>query len=324
VPVTQHGASTSPVLSRDLVLLACDQDLGSHLLAVRRQDGTTAWRAERPGFRRSFATPLVWRDAASEQVIVAGTLRLVAYDVATGREVWSVRGLPNEMCATPVAGDGMVFVAGWTPGAGVPRLPSFQSVLEQNDKNNDGRLSRDEAPNGPARSQFAYIDADKDGVITRDEWDSMSEIFAKSENALLAIRPGGTGDVTDKQVLWRQKRGLPYVPSPLCYQGHVCLVKSGGLISCFNATNGVASYQEERLGALGDYYSSPVAAGGKICVASQLGVVVVLAAGDNLQVLARNNLGEQILATPAIAGHILYVRTAGHLYAFSQADKPTP
>lgn len=316
VPVTQHGASTSPVLSRDLVLLACDQDVGSHLLAVRQSDGQTAWRAERPGFRRSFCTPLVWENGAGEQVVVAGTLRVVAYDVATGRETWSVRGLPNEMCATPVLGDGTVFVAGWTPGAGAARLPSFASLLAGGDKNGDGRLAQSEAPNGPARQHFNYIDANKDGFVTKDEWDTMADIFTKSENVLLAIRPENNGDTTAANVLWKQKRGLPYVPSPLCYQGRVYLVKNGGLLSCFSAANGTVFYQEERLGALGDYYSSPVAADGKIFVASQPGVVVVVEAGDALNVLARNDLKEAVLATPAIVDNKLYVRTLGSLYAF--------
>jgi len=318
VPVTQHGASTSPVLSRELVLLLCDQDVGSHLLAVSQRDGKTAWRTERPGFRRGFSTPLLWRDGDREQVIVAGTLRLVAYDVQTGREEWSVRGLPNEMCSTPVWGDGMLFVAGWTPGAGVARLPNFQSLLEENDRNADGKLSQEEAPPGPAKQNFAYIDADKDGFITRQEWETMADIFARSENALLAIRPGGQGDVTAGQVMWKQKRGLPYVPSPLYHQGRVYLVKNGGMLSCYNAASGAVLYQEERLGVVSDYYASPVAAGGRICVASQSGVLVVLAAGDTLDVLARNDLKEEVLATPAIVEGKLYVRTLRHLYAFGR------
>ncbi|MBI5383526.1 MAG: PQQ-binding-like beta-propeller repeat protein [Verrucomicrobia bacterium] len=316
VPITQHGASTSPVLSDELVLLVCDQDVGSHLLAVDKRDGRIAWRTDRAGFRRGFTTPLLWRADGREQLVVAGTLRLTAYDVASGREVWSVRGLPNEMCPSPVMGPGLIFAAGWTPGAGVPRLPSYEKLLAEDDRNHDGQLSHSEAPNGPARQHFTYIDADKDGTVTRAEWDTMAEIFGKSENALLAVRPGGQGDVTDTHVSWKQKRGLPYVPSPLCYQGRVYLVKNGGLASCFDATNGAALFQEERIGALGDYYASPVAAGGKVFLCSQNGVVSVLAAGDTLQVLARNELKENILATPAIVENTIYVRTLGSLFAF--------
>jgi outer membrane protein assembly factor BamB len=114
------------------------------------------------------------------------------------------------------------------------------------------------------------------------------------------------------------------VPSPLYYEGRIYLVKNGGLTSCFDAQTGKAFYQEERLGALGDYYSSPVAAAGKICVASQSGVVVIYRAGETLEVLARNPLGEPILATPAIVDGNLYVRTKSQLYAFASDGSSPP
>jgi hypothetical protein len=215
-----------------------------------------------------------------------------------------------------VAGSGLIYVGGWTHGSGVSQLPTYDGLLERGDANHDGRLAQAEAPGGPARQHFAYIDADKDGFMTRSEWDSMADIFSKAQNALLAIRPGGQGDVTDTHVVWKQTRGLPYVPSPLYYRDRIWLVKNGGLISCFNATNGVALFQEERLGALGDYYASPVAAQGHLWVASQAGVITVLAAADTLQVLARNELREEILATPALAAGRIYLRTVKHLYAF--------
>lgn len=321
VPVTQHGAATSPILAGGRLVLLCDQDVGSHLLGVDPRDGATQWRTERPGFRRGFATPLFWRDAEHEWILAPGTLRLVAYDARDGREAWRVHGLPNEICSTPVAGGGMIFAAGWTMGSGVSRMPAFDALIEAGDRNHDGKIARDEAPSGPAQQHFAYIDADKDGAITRAEWDSLAEIFSKSENALLAIRPGGTGDVTTTRVAWKQTRGLPYVPSPLFYRDRIYLVKNGGLASCFNATNGAALYQEERLGALGDYYSSPVAANGKICVASQQGVAVVFAADDTLRILARNELGESILATPAVVDGKIFLRTATRLWAFGGAAR---
>jgi outer membrane protein assembly factor BamB len=197
-------------------------------------------------------------------------------------------------------------------------------LLQQGDQNKDGKLSREEAPNGPARRDFPYIDADKDGFITRAEWDSMKAIFEQSENALVAVRPGGTGDVGRTQEVWRQKRGLPYVPSPLYFDGYVYLVKNGGLVSCFEAKTGKPCYQEERIGAMGDYYASPVAASGKVLVCSQSGTAVVLRAGPTLEVLARNQFGEKIMATPAMVGSTLYLRTASKMFAFKSSISVGP
>lgn len=317
VPVTYHGAGTSPVLAGELLILNGDQDAGSSLLAVNKRDGRTVWKTERSGFRRGFATPLLWPPDAPEQVVVPGTLRLVSYSLRDGGELWSVRGFPNEMVASPVAGDGLIFMAGWTHGSGVSRMPDFDKLLALGDANHDGKLTRDEAPAGPAKQHHHYIDSDKDGLLTREEYAVIARIFDESKNIALAIRPDGRGDVTDTHVVWKATRGLPYVPTPLCYEGRVYLVKNGGLASCLDAKTGNFLYQEERLGALGDYYASPVAAAGKICVASQQGVVVVYRAGNTLEVLARNALEEPILATPAIVGGTLYVRTKSQLYAFS-------
>ncbi len=319
-PITQHGAATSPVVSGDRVVLACDQDVGSFLLAVSAADGKELWRAERPGYRRGFSTPLLYPPENPELVVLPGTLRLAAYALADGAERWVVAGIPNEMVSSPVAGEGLIFVAGWTHGTGVIRMPKFDEMLEKGDKDGDGRLKRSEMPEGQIASNFLYIDADKDGFITRAEWDAMASIFQRSKNAALAVRPGGRGDVTATHVAWEQTRGLPYVPSPLCYEGRLYLVKNGGMLSCFEARTGKVLFQEERLGALGDYYASPVAAGGKVCVVSQPGMAVVVKAGDTLEVLARNRLGEPVLATPAVVGDTLYIRTLKRLYAFRSGE----
>jgi outer membrane protein assembly factor BamB len=117
-------------------------------------------------------------------------------------------------------------------------------------------------------------------------------------------------------VLWRQNRGIPEATSPLYYQGRVFIIQGGGLASCFEAVTGKPLYQSKRIGVASQYFASPIAADGRIYVASTSGVISVLEAGDTLRVLAQNDLGESIQATPAIAGDTLYVRTAEHLFAF--------
>jgi outer membrane protein assembly factor BamB len=197
-------------------------------------------------------------------------------------------------------------------------MPAFEEFARDNDKDKDGKLTKNEIPNGPVRDRFSQMDLNKDNLVTAVEWELMRAMFAKAGNAVLAIRPGGTGDITATHLAWKVTRSLPYVSSPLFYQGRVFTVKNGGLASCYDAKTGKPFYQEERLDAPGDYYASAVAAGGKIFVASQKGVVLVLASGEKLQVLARNDLGEQIMATPALVDGKIYVRTSGHLHAFGR------
>jgi len=84
------------------------------------------------------------------------------------------------------------------------------------------------------------FDFDKNGRIERGDWDGLLGFLKRGDNVLLAIKPGGKGDVTASHVAWKNTRGLPYVPSPLYYDGRVYLVKDGGLMSSFDARTGEA------------------------------------------------------------------------------------
>lgn len=322
-PVVEFGSGSSPILKDDLLILNCDQDLNSYLLAVDRLTGKDVWKTDRSEFRRGFGTPLIWRHDSDTELVVPGTLWLKSYSLKDGTELWTVRGMARVVCTSPTAGDGLLFAASWTTGGDMGAadrltMPPFETFAAEHDTDKDGRIARSEIPSGPFSERFGQIDFNKDKLITPQEWKEMAAVFARVENTLLAIRPGGRGDITGTHVAWRQTRGLPYVPSPLYYQGRVYTVKNGGMVSCFDAKTGKPTYLEERLGAVGDYYASPVAADGKIFATSQNGVVVVFAPGESLNVLARNDLRESVMTTPAIADEKLYVRTAAHLYAFGE------
>jgi outer membrane protein assembly factor BamB len=215
---------------------------------------------------------------------------------------------------------------------------SFDDLLKKADKDGDGKVSQAEFPDdvdffrrpeatglpGTAlkmKIAFRMIDADGDGFVTREEWDGFlkkaREEMAKRDHGLVAVKPGGQGDVSETHVAWRERRSLPEVPSPLYYQGRLYLVRDGGLATCLDAKTGKVLFRE-RLGATGAYFASPVAGDGKVYAVSRDGVVTVLAAGDRLQVLARNDLREPVAATPALAGGKVYVRTERHLYAFGE------
>ena len=142
-----------------------------------------------------------------------------------------------------------------------------------------------------------------------------AQFYANNAARVLAVRPGGRGDVSQTNIVWSESKGVPGVPSPLYYKERLYSFLNGGIVFCRVAKTGKLVYSG-RLGALGYYYSSPVAADNKIYIASADGEVVVLDAVDELRILARNKLDGAILATPALVDGKIYVRTESHLYAF--------
>lgn len=320
-PMVEFGTGTSPVLAGNLLILVSDQDQGSYLLAVNKSTGKQVWRTERSEFRRGFSTPFLWRHDGEEELVVPGSIWLRSYNLKDGSERWSFAGTSRVANSSPTAGDGLLFSASWNigsdPGERISMEP-FDQFASANDRDKNGRLTREEIPAGPIRDRFSQMDLNKDGDVTPAEWQLMSEMFVKAGNAVLAIRPGGKGDITTSHLAWKSIRSLPYVCSPVYYRGRLYTVKNGGLASCYDAKTGHAFYQDERLDAGGDYYASLIAGDGKIYAASQKGIVVVWEAGDQLKILARNDLNEQVMATPAMVDGRLYIRTESHLYAFGQ------
>ncbi len=133
----------------------------------------------------------------------------------------------------------------------------------------------------------------------------------------MAVRPGSKGEINQTSIAWTERKGVPGVPSPLYYDGRLYTVQNGGIIFCRNAKTGELIYSG-RLGALGYYYSSPVAADHRIYIASAEGEVVVLDAGATLKILATNKFESTILATPALVEDKIYLRTEGYLYALGK------
>ena len=185
-------------------------------------------------------------------------------------------------------------------------------------ENRDGEVTFDEFDPG-MRDFMRGMDRDHDGKITKTDWDIIKAGAARAENLLVAVKPGGRGDITKTHVAWKATRGLPYVPSPLFYEGRVYLIKDGGMMSSFDARTGKIFYSQERLPAADKYYASPVAADGRIYLASLAGrVTVVKAGGEQPEVLHQADFGERIFATPALVGGKVYLRTQTKIYAFGK------
>jgi len=330
------GAASSPVLVGERVLLCQDHDQNSFLMALDKRSGKTIWKTDRSEFLRGFCTPVIWgtertgrtdipvRPHANKQIVVAGTLRVAGYDLDSGKEIWTARGIARTICATPVIGDdGLLYLSGWAaggdPGAAIEVEP-FDDVIKGLDKNGNGTLERAELTSGPIHERFSQVDFNSDGSITRAEYERFRELFKKGRNSVLAIRPGGKGDVTDSHVAWANTRQVPFCASVIYHGGLIYTVKTGGLFACLDARDG-KPLKVVRLPDSGAYYSSPVAGDGKIYVLSERGSLAVVRAGRGCEVLATSDFQEDVYATPAIADGRIYLRTAGHLYCFGVIGK---
>jgi len=342
LPLVQvpYGSGTSPILAGDRLILSRDEGSQPSLLAIDRRTGKLIWNQKQylGAARRPFneSTPALWKD----EIVIHHRNEVVGFDLGTGARKWWFTA-NTQGAGSPVAGPDAVYVGTWF-NDGEPdlrvSLPDFDTLVHQYDKDGDKLVGADEFPKEilqtrridmegirgadqkiPGRNLFAFADKNQDGKIDREEWEALLKQLSGSphDHGLLAIGPGGKGDVTSSNLLWKEPRGVPEVPMPLYYQGRVYAVTNGGTVSCMDAVTGKLVFRG-RLGAPGGYFSSPISAGGRIYFASGEGVVTVIESGaDSIKVLARNDLGEPLFATPAVIGENIYVRTPTRIYAFA-------
>jgi outer membrane protein assembly factor BamB len=317
-----HGAS--PILSGDTLFMVCDQDVDSFLLAIDKKSGRVLWRAARPHAQRGYATPVLYQPANGKlQVIVAGSYRLSGYDAATGKELWWIRRLPWQVKPTPVvAGDVVYFTtySGESDPGEQENVPPFEEAVARLDANKDGKLSKDEIVDPKAKARFEeYLDLDDTGFLEERDWKQFQE-RRLGENSLRAYKLGGDGDLTERNLLWKNSKSLPNVPSPLFYRGVLYTLKEGGILTSYDPKTGEIGKQARLQRALGTYFSSPVAADGKIYTISEEGKAAVIRAGAQWEVIRVNDLGDGCKATPAITDGKIYLRTDDMLYCFAMTD----
>ena len=314
------GAGTSPVIVDDLVITVQDHDTDSFVAAYDKKTGRLAWKTDRAEFPRNYCSPVIWRVGSKKQIIVAATLRVVGYDLKTGKELWTVRGLSRAVCNTPVVGgDGKLYVAGWARGGDIDERISvepFAKLVAARDKNKNGTLEREELEKGHAiERRYPQVDRDKTGTITRKEYEYYRNLFDVARNVVMAIKPGASGDATRTHVAWEYRRHIPFCASPLFFNNTVFTVKDGGILTSLDARSG-KPLQTKRVAGAGNYYSSPVAGDGKVYLLDQKGRLSVVSGEGKWKVLHRAQFGEETYATPAIVDGRIYLRTDGHLYCF--------
>ena len=152
-----------------------------------------------------------------------------------------MNGLARIVNTTPVVHGNTIYVATWSPGGDVGQrisMEAWETAVPMYDKNADGKIARDELQPGAVLTRFYRIDLDQDGGLSQLEWERHASVFDRAENAALAIKAGGKGDVTDSAVLWKNPTGAPYVSSPLLHDGILWLAKDGGIFTALDATTG--------------------------------------------------------------------------------------
>ena len=325
-----YGFGASPILVDGMVILPCDQDTNSFMIAVDQKTGKVRWRVARPGVISGYSTPIVYRPASGPaQIVVPESFQLSAYSAATGERVWWVRGLAPEMKSIPSHDAEWLYINGWGLPTGQPgkqiKVAPFAEVLAKFDADKDGKLSAAEARSettvslgtGPGFNVFDFVDLNRDGYLDALEWEIYRSALA-AENGLLAIKLGGQGDQTATAIRWRYTRPVPQVPSTLLYQGVLYMVNDSGILLSFDPATGIVLKQGRLRGAIDKYFASPVAADGKVYLIGQGGTVSVVKAAGEWEILAVNELGDEVYATPAISGGRIYIRTQSALYCFAQ------
>lgn len=300
-------ASETPFTDGERLYASFGQNVGLFCYSL---DGTLLWKKQWPPQRiyLDFGT-------ASSPVVHDGRVYLLhdnedasfitALDAKTGEEIWRTprpqEGLPKSSWTTP-------FV--WTHAGRTEIVTTGHGMILAYDL--DGReIWRVTGMSMPTASPMAaggllYVGTGSQGDANRP---------------FLAIRPGASGDITLKDgetsnafIAWRHPRASGYTPSALVHGGRAYLIHDTGILTVLNAATGEQIYKV-RVGGGGHTFSaSPVAAGDRVFLVTEEGVTFVLQAGDGYQELARNDLGEMSLASPAIAGGSIYIRTASRLY----------
>jgi outer membrane protein assembly factor BamB len=349
-----YGTSTSPIGYGDLLILALDDDADlpgsrvsrSKILAVRKEDGETAWETPRPFQRSGWSTPIIWSHGKEKELVVLGNGRLCGYELPSGDEKWHVTGFSRETISMPVTGNGMVFASASKRG-GAPDLnpdpqPFWEAVIRF-DVNGDKKLQRKEMtghftfpfrPELPlghpgygmplpkekgrrAKSldgMFRWMDKDRDGSWSEKEFVSNLTV-GQGKPLMVAVRPGGEGNLNDSHLAWELNRSIPEIPSPIFHRNRIYLICNGGALGCVDATNGKLIYRE-RLGGFGQYSASPVIANDHFYLCSEEGLVTVAETGDALKIVHQKELGERVLVTPALDADTIYLRGEKHLWAF--------
>ncbi len=165
------------------------------------------------------------------------------------------------------------------------------------------------------------VDGPSDEIVTTPVYSEKAGlVFVSSswpKQVLLAIRPDGSGNVTNTHVVWSDSRGAPYVPSLIAAGDYLLSVNNSGVGFCYEAATGKVFWQEK----LGRHHASPVLIDGLAYFINDDGVVNVIRPGAQFERVAQYSLGEQCYSSPAISDGQVFIRGFKHLFCFGQGKQ---
>jgi outer membrane protein assembly factor BamB len=302
------GLGASPVIADDTVIIVADQMEDSFIAGFSKANGEMRWKTPREE-GESWSTPVVYGGNA----LTVSRGLFGAHSITSGKRTANLEGLSPAIVASPVLNGATLYLFGY----GDDEIPPFSARLVKLDKNGDGLLNQEEVGDDPFLRSIARYGGNRDGSVSKDEWDERRRTVL-GHNGVMAIRlEGGSDGKPRPRELWRTKKALNgVIPSPLLYQGVIYVVRNGGILLTLDAATGAILKEARITGALGGYSASPVAADGKVYFASEEGKIAVLRAGREWEVAAVNDLDEPCFATPALSHGQIYVRTDTALYRF--------
>ena len=308
----QNMSSPSPVTDGERVWVMT----GTGILTAFDVDGDPLWRRDiqasygRFGLNWGYASsPLLHEDALYVQVLhgmrTDDPSYLLRIDAASGETVWRVERPTQARRESP---DSYSTPALLRYGGVTEVVVTGGDAVTGHDPETGAELWRADGLNPQREGNYRIVASPvvHDGVI-----------YAPTRiRPMLALRPGGRGDVLRTHVLWRTDDG-PDVPTPVSDGEYVYVVNDRGIVFVMDAKTGAPIYGPRRL-RRGTYSASPVLADGKIYVTNEDGVTSVFRAGPEFELMAENDFDDYCLSSPAVSDGQIFIRTTGHLYAIGE------
>jgi len=292
-----HASATPATDGRAIVVL-----LDSEGLFCFDMNGTLTWRQDLGLMDVGLVDDPTYQWGPASSPVISGELVVVqndrhkdsfvgAYDLKTGKQVWRTPHDEYPSWATPA----------------VVAAPQGPVVVT-----NAGKYIRGlDAATGRELWRFAdnQTQVKVPTPIVANDLVIVTGGYPAGGRPIYAFKPNSSGELGPQALAWHSERGSPYTSTPLLYDGLLYVCTDNGILSAYEPATGTRVYQHRVSPTSGGFSASPVAAAGRIYLTSEDGDVFVVRAGRTFELLATNRMNEVLMATPAISGDMLIVRT---------------